>query len=455
MGLKAARFAANLPPQTRSGIVSAASGAADKLSTIRQVAGANPLRTLQALPTPAGFWIFPLLNELGKALRGATDPEGAEELADAREANRRDEANADAEGLGSNPFSSNPEVTLQHGDDDADHIWGGQEQPEVQASHVADLQRKLVALGYWISHPDTENGRKVDGNYGVSTQGAVACFQLEFFAMDEDGNVDESKISGNLDASTLAALRAATQRPSHVAKSSVPDCVSSSTAVPTPYKQLPSSPYYSRYLPDFQDSASKPYNFLPSKQFRIMSDNWGQTSTIEMIQSVAREWVQNRGKSQFLVGDISAFMGGPMKIGGKAQHQTHQAGLGVDIGHGAYCNITQTYFDPEQALELANLFTAHGATIIYFNCHHVINNNSKVTWTNKHHHHFHVDREWTNSKNKTSCVQCANFSSCSHRIKKVAMKGVSGSQTSYNPSTHGTVATAEQHASTSGWYFLE
>ncbi|MGB1108712.1 MAG: penicillin-insensitive murein endopeptidase [Gammaproteobacteria bacterium] len=480
LGLKVARFAANVPPQLRQGVAEAAGGAADKLSSIRESAAFDPMKLVKAMPTPAGFWIFPLLNDLGQALRGLSDPAGAEELA------RADDASNDPSPMGISDADATPseantptptastspsetaettpspasvsieDVLLQIDDNDARHIWGGQLRDGITASPVADLQARLVELGYWVSHPASENGMKCDGDYGASTTGAVACFQLEHLAIDGVGTIDESKITGNMDTATREAMEAASGRPTHIATLATPDCTDSDAApVPTPFIQLPPSHHYTRYGADYHDTDGS-YRFLSARSFHFMTDNWGQVETVEMIRDVARAWVEDQGGNPFWVGDISPFRGGPMFINGEnPPHGTHQFGMGVDIDSNQYCSINKPEFDPVEALKLAELFVEHGATVIYFNCHHLIVNCSKVKWAVDHHHHYHVDREFSNlGRTKTACVDCAIFPNCEQRIRTVEQRGVADSETTYDPAVHGVVYRSYGLARSTGrWYF--
>lgn len=339
------------------------------------------------------------------------------------------------------------EVTLQRGDNDQYRKWGGTTHL-VEGDHVTRLQQRLVELGYWVSGHENGYGMKCDGDYGVSTTGAVATFQLENLAVDGEGNIDESKVTGNCDADTLAAINAADGRPSHIAKSATRAATTSPKVEPSPFVQLPPSEDFLRYSPNYDDGGAIP--LLSTKHFRIMSDNWGQPALVEMIQKVAGEW-REAGMERLLVGDLSRFSGGKMP-----SHQSHQFGMGVDIDHNRYCSVNREPFEVENALKLAKLFEKHGATVVYFNCHHVIENCDIAKYAGSHHHHFHVDREFGHhDRTRTTCQHCLKFPGCPRRILKVTKKGTSHSETDYLPETHGVVGRGARVVNNGQWYVSE
>ena len=325
---------------------------------------------------------------------------------------------------------------LQRGDSDSTSRWGGQKR-EQSAQYVRDLQKKLVALGYWTSAPSEESGMACDGSFGAYTEGAVATFQLEHMAIDAAGNIDEAKVTGIVDQATLSLINEGPARPTHTAKNAMRNV---NTAAPAPFLQLPPAKYIARYSSNYDNDANVQFRILPTKALRIMADNWGQRELIETIRDTAREWVETKGREVLLVGDLSLFAGGPM-----APHQTHRYGMGVDIDHANYCSVNTDTFDVEASLELASLFAAHGSSCVYFNCHHVISNCNVGRYSDGHHHHFHVDREFTAVKGAagnshfTTCANCNKFATCQRKILKVAKKTSAGADTApvvYKPNTH-------------------
>lgn len=319
--------------------------------------------------------------------------------------------------------ASETEVTitvLKRGDKDATHLWNGQSYPDHTGTYVKDLQERLLELGYWVSSPSSSNGRLCDGDYGVTTEGGVALFQIEHMAINTDGTIDETKVSGVYDTETITAMAAAsTTRPSHKARNLTGD---------VQFVQLPPSENYTRYLEQFDDNSN--FKVLTGTNYHFMTDNWARSETVDLIRSVSTEW-KNKGKQQFLIGDLSLFHGGSM-----APHSTHKNGYSADIDHATYCSIDSSSFDPVQALDLVDLFKTEGAEKMYINCHHVIRKNNKTEWCSGHHHHLHVYLTApAPSRKKTSCGQCAKYATCDYKILKVSKKNVDNSEETYNPLT--------------------
>jgi len=325
---------------------------------------------------------------------------------------------------------------LQRLDSDTGSRWGGQKR-EQSAQYVRDLQARLVALGYWTSAPSEESGMACDGSFGAYTEGAVATLQLEHMAIDAAGTIDETKVTGIVDEATLRLINQGPARPAHTAKNAMRNV---DTAAPAPFIQLPPATHFARYGTNYDNDANVQFRILPAKMFRIMADNWGQAELIRTIRDTAREWVEVKGREMLLVGDLSLFAGGPME-----PHETHRYGTGADIDHANYCSVNTDTFDVDASLELANLFAAHGATCVYFNCHHVISNCAVGRYAGGHHHHFHVDREFSATKGAggnshfTTCANCNKYATCQRKILKIAKKTASGTDTApvvYKPGTH-------------------
>lgn len=349
---------------------------------------------------------------------------------------------------------------LQRGDSDSASRWGGQKR-EQSAQYVLDLQKKLVALGYWTSALSEEGGMACDGGFGAYTEGAVATFQLEHMAIDAVGNIDETKVTGIVDEATLRLINEGPARPAHTAKSAMRDV---DTVAPAQFLQLPPATHYTRYFTNYDNDTKVEFRILPTKTFRIMADNWGQRGLIETIRNTARDWVETKKHEALLVGDLSLFAGGPMTA-----HKTHRYGMGADIDDAKYCSVNTDTFEVEASLELANLFAAHGATCIYFNCHHVISNCAVGRYADEHHHHFHVDREFTATKGAggnsrfTSCANCNKYATCERKILKVAKKTASGTDTApvvYKPNTHKVESELKVYlnrdvAAVDAWYVAE
>lgn len=325
----------------------------------------------------------------------------------------------------SNDTEPNTGVTiteLKQGDNDANHIWNGQSYPNHTGTYVKTLQERLLELGYWVSSPSTNNGRACDGDYGVTTKGSVAMFQIEHMALNTDGTIDETKVNGIYDTATITAMAAATTtRPSHRARNLAGDIQ---------FVQLPPSEDYTRYSPQFDDGGDNNFKVLSGTNFRFMTDNWARSETVNLLKKVCSEW-KKKGKEQLLIGDLSLFYGGDMP-----DHSTHEEGFSADLDHDTYCSINRAAFDPVQALELVDLFEAEGAEKMYINCHHVISENSKSEWMGGHHHHLHIYSTAGNVyRRKTGCGACAKYATCDYKILKVAKKGVANSEEVYDPAT--------------------
>jgi hypothetical protein len=333
--------------------------------------------------------------------------------------------NGDGNGAAATNTGTTTEVTiteLKKGDNDATYTWNGQSYPNENGTYVKDLQERLLELGYWVSSPSSSNGRLCDGDYGVTTKGTVALFQLEHMALNPDNSIDESKITGVYDTATITAMEAATTtRPSHKAANLAGD---------VQFVQLPPSTNYTRYSPQYDDGGEASFTVLSGTNYRFMTDNWARAETVDLIKKVCDEW-NNKGKEQLLIGDLSLFHGGDMP-----SHSTHEEGFSADLDHDKYCSINRAAFDPVEALELVDLFEDEGAEKMYLNCHHVIMENTKTEWMGGHHHHLHIYSSAGNVyRRKTGCGACAKYATCDYKILKVAKKGVANSDETYDPTT--------------------
>lgn len=239
-------------------------------------------------------------------------------------------------------------------DNDSTKLWGG-EIRTVKGDFVAELQRDLVALGYWISDGATTNGMVTDGKFSKRTKGAVCTFQREL-ALPETGIVDRGT------ASKIKECRAKTgwNRPSHVA------------GTYGDFLQLKPSNHIRRYLEDIDGNG-------------VVTDNWGRSEVIDLLNTLADDWAA-KGNGAIQIGDISAYEGGA-----KSGHNSHKKGTQVDICYGNATNITSSSFDREKSLEYANAVIAAGAHWILFNCKYVVDSISTASAMIKHHHHFHVE----------------------------------------------------------------
>ncbi|MGB0504207.1 MAG: peptidoglycan-binding domain-containing protein, partial [Thalassolituus sp.] len=182
----------------------------------------------------------------GAAGNNANGDGGDNTVGNGTEGNGTD--NGDGNGAAATNTGTTTEVTiteLKKGDNDATHTWNGQSYPNENGTYVKNLQERLLELGYWVSSPSSSNGRLCDGDYGVTTKGTVALFQLEHMALNPDNSIDESKITGVYDTATITAMEAATTtRPSHKAANLAGD---------VQFVQLPPSTNYTRYSPQYDD----------------------------------------------------------------------------------------------------------------------------------------------------------------------------------------------------------
>ena len=243
---------------------------------------------------------------------------------------------------------------LRKGDTDATKLWGGRKRAEKE-SYVKELQKDLVKLGFWVSHPNHEHGMRCDGIFDDKLKGAVITFQKEF-DLKANGTVSRKTAKKIKDSASDTNFR----RPGH------------ETPGHGRFYQLPPSAHYNRYTPNYDAD-------------HVMTDNWGTRAMIDMLVNAATGW-RNRGHAEFLIGDISLYNGGPM-----APHHSHRDGNGVDLDSDAFCSINRATFDRVRSLELARLLVAQGATRVLFNCKYVTDNCTQVHALANHHHHMHVD----------------------------------------------------------------
>lgn len=244
---------------------------------------------------------------------------------------------------------------LRRDDKDAVKKWGGKTRA-VQGDFVAELQRDLASLGYWISNPsdETHRGMNADGHFGGRTRSAILLFQQEWGLSR----------TGIADTATADAIKAkvseGASRPGHSPRN-VPGAE---------FFQLPPSKNFGRYGD-------------------IMADNgdiWGTKAMIDCITAAADEWMK-LGNAVFQVGDISQKEGGKMP-----GHNGHRTGTGVDIkNYRGIADISRTGYSMEETLKLANILMDNGAKRILFNCAYVIDKCDDVHAYASHHHHFHVD----------------------------------------------------------------
>ena len=274
---------------------------------------------------------------------------------------------------------------LQQGDNDAKKKWGGREQ-EKEGEFVEELQKDLVKLGYWVSNASDTNGMKCSGTFDKYIAGAITTFQREN-KLTEDGIL--KKDTGN--KIKECCKKDNYQHPAHKA------------GTYGDFIQLKPSENYNRYFATYDDS-------------NILSDIWGTSGMIKMIEDVAKEW-KSKGLGLLMIGDISLYNGG--KFTG---HDTHRDGTGVDIDHSA-CSIDKSGFNTDNSLKLAELFKKHGAKRILFNCKYVTDNCTIAYPCEKHHNHFHVDTKESKKPKENQddwlCKKCnsSNSADCKHKVK--------------------------------------
>ena len=273
---------------------------------------------------------------------------------------------------------------LKKGDNDNKKIWGGKKRDK-EGEFVEELQEDLVKLGYWVSAADTTNGMKCDGDFGLKTKGAVVTFQKE-------NSIQETGIVNDLTAKKIKEYSddKKWERPSHQAGSY------------GNFLQLKPSEHYRRYLVNYDNNG-------------VMTDNWGLTATMEMLEKAGKKW-KDKGKNIFYVGDISKYNGGNFP-----PHSSHKDGKGTDVWESSYCDIRNSEFNKEDALELAKVFVASGAARVIFNCKYVTDKNDKAIASSNHHHHFHLDMSasYFTSSALHECKYCKKsvYNSCDYSQK--------------------------------------
>lgn len=338
-------------------------------------------------------------------------------------------------------------------DSDATKQWGG-EVRTVDGEFVAELQRDLVALGYWVSNPAsaTGKGRVSDGDFGANVEKAVKTFQTEEFCIDASGNwsaVNLAEVTGIVSLRTAQAIKARLDkmgqrlwsRPGH--QTSKTWTVNGTATAPISYGrffQVVPSEGYCRETIDFGSNngiAHTKLSGVNSRTFEafpesscdwMMADCWGVESQVNLLRTVGDLWaskvVSSRAVPIFTIRDVSGPNGGPMD-----PHRTHQDGTGVDLG-GTICSVRDFTEDwhRECALELAKLLRDNGARRILVNCHYIIKEVSIAQEAITHHHHFHVDgadsppattTPLAGNTRYTTCNQCGIYSTCTKRIRKI------------------------------------
>ncbi|HLV29925.1 MAG TPA: peptidoglycan-binding domain-containing protein, partial [Chitinispirillaceae bacterium] len=272
---------------------------------------------------------------------------------------------------------------LKIGDNDKENIWGGKISKE-NGTFIADLQKDLVTLGYWISDADLTNGMLCNGIIDIKTKGAITTFQRE-------NNILET---GILDLTTSNKIKECLSNPNWKRPAN-------RTEKYGDFFQLPPSPYYKRYFPTYDTNG-------------VIIDNWGTKNTINMILNCASKW-SLKGMEYFLVGDISLYNGGEFR-----PHSSHRDGNSVDIDSSIYCSIDKPTFNKQTSLALAKLFVQYGAKRILFNCKYVIDNCNQVFSCIGHHNHFHIDCKDIQGTNqeKYECNKCALYSTCDYQNKR-------------------------------------
>ncbi len=276
-----------------------------------------------------------------------------------------------------------PFYVLQRGDNDKIRRWEKVVRDE-PGNLVKDLQLRLSRLGYWISQPSTDHGFMADGDFGITTEGAVYLFQREH-DITADGKVarDTWELLRSLsDAYNPLGDHSTYIRPGPRGPGVV-------------YQQLPPSRNYTLYGYSFDTIVGK-----------HLEQNWGNRPLIDCILGTTDAWVA-AGNEKILVGDMSYTDGRD-----HPEHKGHESGQMVDVDHDKYCSVNRDVFDRFKALELADTFFDNGAAQILFDCKYVIDNSKgNVKAITPHHHHFHVTLDVEVSKNSESqiCFSCNRF----------------------------------------------
>ncbi len=278
---------------------------------------------------------------------------------------------------------------LQYGDKDSDKKWGGAVRTE-SGSHVEDMQKDLVRLGYWVSDPTSDNdsyGMKTDGIFLDLTKGAVYLFQREH---------EISPANGIVSSSTAGKIKEKVAGLTTNQKYQRPSIVITGTYAGTYYELPPSSNFIK----------TEPY-YGSSPTYKYLRDTWGQKALVDAIPKAASDWLEaDSNHSKIMVGDLSQDDGTGVPYSGGVHHGY---GQGADIQNDPYCDIKSNEFNKEKAVELARIFKNNGVKHILFYCKYVKDQleDGFIIDYEGHDNHFHLAvNPFTNSIRGHLCENC-------------------------------------------------
>ncbi len=274
----------------------------------------------------------------------------------------------------SSPFYGGFQLRL--GDRDKDRVWGGK-QRDKQGAFVAELQKDLATLGYWVVPYATPTGKRTparldvfSGVFDSLTRAALFAFQWEHAPQRNQLEVvsvsgrpeQETAANNQLQAALQDALKRHDGQLSPATARELKDAAQRKATRPSaPWtlmadggalrlKQLP--PDASYWLRRKND----PQEWLPL-------DTWLDPDALAVLVEAARTWSQAHPAQ----GDQAVGLAGLPMLHGKGGD-----GRQWDVVTPHLCDIEHPEFKPENALRFARHWLTKGVRNLVFNCAYVI-----------------------------------------------------------------------------------
>ena len=336
---------------------------------------------------------------------------------------------------------------LMRGDKDGVKTWGG-EKRERDGAFVAELQKDLFSLGYWISKGvDGDSIGKADGDFGKGTYSGVKTFQYEHrqkYGLAATGTLDRA----TADAIKQCVADKGFERPGIEID---PDHIDDGYCKYA--KKKPEKPTRYYQLPPSRDGAYRRYGEAGCSTAGELgdvyhNDIWGAGDTIDAVLSLTKQWKSENDVVE--IGDISRWDGRKFSA-----HSSHLAGYSVDVRSakvGAMQRpdtVDNAAFDKDKSVEFARRAIALGFKYIITKCPHIAAECNKrireadrrkgitmyVNLYDGHHHHFHMDlweegyehgfpdRRYTE---RAFCERCVHKQGCKSEMNTTRKKGDEG-----------------------------
>lgn len=312
---------------------------------------------------------------------------------------------------------------LKKGDNENKKIWGGKKQ-DSDGAYIAELQKDLFSLGYWITDGlKTQDPMVYDGDFGHGTYSGLKTFQYEH------KESQSLKVAGVLDSKTAKVIKECIKKTSFKRPG-----VSVSLSNTKKFYQLPPSKNYKRYnaaSPDYVIKKRSNGQRVTGELEDVYHNHlWGTEEVIGALEKLAGAWTKKADYTAATdlieIGDISTW------CGGETRHSTHKDGQGVDIRANSVgvLDRNEYKFNKDKSVAFAKLLKEKGFGRVITLCPHIaktINtpNNKYVTLIKYHEHHYHID--YSNSGGNVTdehterayCKNCKWKSSCDSQYKKV------------------------------------